>query len=480
MPRRLLPVLAFATVLGAAGCRPARDPASPVPAPRPPNIVIILTDDQGYADVGVYGADGFETPNLDRMAAEGIRFTSFYVSTSVCSPSRAALLTGSHPIRVGIPQVLMPQDETGLHPDELTIAELLKADGYATAAFGKWHLGHAREHLPLNHGFDEYFGIPYSNDMTPDASKNPNPPARRHPPLPLVAQLEVVELEPDQTQLTRWYTERAVDFIERHRDEPFFLYVPHSMPHTPLHASERFAGTTTRGLYGDVMSEIDWSVGEILGTIERLGLDDQTLVVFLSDNGPWLVKGDHGGSATPLREGKATAFEGGHRVPAIARWPDHIPVGQVSDELVTSMDILPTVAGVVGTDLPAGRTLDGKDIWPILSGQPGATSPHETFVYYLRRELRAVRSGRWKLHLPHRYNTILGASLRTDTFQGTYAGAEIGLSLFDLGVDVGETTNVASQHPEVVQRLLEVAEDARADLGDSLTGRDGAGIRRNE
>ncbi len=477
MPWRLSTVLVLAAML-VVGCRPVGDsPATMLPA-RPPNIVIIFTDDQGYADVGVYGAEGFETPNLDRMAREGIRFTSFYVSTSVCSPSRAALLTGSHPLRVGIPKVLMPQDDVGLHPDEITIAELLADRGYATAAFGKWHLGHHTEDLPTNHGFDEYFGIPYSNDMTPDPSKNPNPPARRHPPLPLVERLEVIEIEPDQTQLTRRYTERAVDFIERNRNQPFFLYLPHSMPHTPLHVSERFAGASVRGLYGDVIMEIDWSVGEILGTIGRLGLDEQTLVFFLSDNGPWLVKDDHGGSAAPLREGKATAFEGGHRVPAIVRWPGHIPDGQISDELATSMDVFPTVAGLVGAPPPTDRIIDGKDIWPILSGQPGATSPHEVFYYYLRQELRAVRSGRWKLHLPHRFNSIHGASLRTDTFQGTYVEDEIGLSLFDLEQDIGETTNVAYDHPEVVGELLEWAERAREELGDSLTGRVGAGLRR--
>ena len=453
----------LAVACGAPGDR--REPPDTIP----PNVVLILTDDQGYGDVGVYGATDIETPNLDRMAADGIRFTSFSVSTSVCSPSRAALLTGMYPLRVGIPRVLMPQDEVGLDPSVITIAELLGTRGYATAAFGKWHLGHRPTDLPPNHGFDEYFGLPYSNDMTPDAAKNPNPPARRHPPLPLVEGLEVIEIEPDQTQLTRRYTERAVEFIERHRDRPFFLYLPHSMPHTPLYVSERFAGRSRRGLYGDVIMEIDWSVGEILASIERLGLDERTLVIFLSDNGPWLVKGDHSGSAGTLREGKATAFEGGHRVPAIARWPGHIPAGQVSDALATAMDIMPTVAGLAGAHLPVDRTFDGKDVWPILSGQPGATSPHDAFYYYLGQELRAVRSGRWKLVLPHRYDSIHGASLRTDTFQGTYAQAEIGLSLFDLESDVGEATDVAADHPAIVERLLEVADAARRDLGDSLT-----------
>lgn len=445
---------------------------------RPPNVVIIFTDDQGYGDVGVYGAEGFETPNLDEMAAEGIRFTDFLVTSPACSPSRAALLTGSYAVRVGIPEVLFPQDDIGLAKEELTLAELLKDRGYATAIFGKWHLGHHPEHLPLAHGFDEYFGIPYSNDMTPDVSKNPNPAAQRHPPLPLVEGLEVIEIEPDQSQLTRRYTEHAVDFIERNRDRPFFLYLPHTMPHMPLFASERFRGTTERGLYGDVIEEIDGSVGEILDTLERLGLDNQTLVMFMSDNGPWLIKGDNGGSAGPFREGKATVFEGGHRIPAIMRWPGHIPEGIVSDELASTMDVLPTVAGLVGAELPDDRVIDGKDIWPLLSGQPGAKSPHEVFYYYWPSELRAVRSGKWKLHLPHQYTSIEGAQVATPTFHGIYSEAEIGLSLFNLDQDEGETTDVSDENPEVVERLLALAEAARKDLGDSLTGRTGAGVRK--
>lgn len=466
MHRSLILGLTGSLALACGG--PPEPPPSPSGTP-PPNVVLILTDDQGYGDVGAYGAHDLDTPNLDRMAAEGMRFTSFYVSTSVCSPSRAALLTGRHPLRVGIPRVLMPQDATGLDPGETTLAELLADRGYATAAFGKWHLGHRPEDLPPSHGFEEYFGLPYSNDMTPDARKNPNPPARRHPPLPLVDQLDVVETEPDQTQLTRRYTERAVAFIERHRERPFFLYLPHSMPHTPLFVSERFAGHSARGLYGDVIAELDWSVGEVIGTIDRLGLADRTLIIFLSDNGPWLVKGDHSGSAGPLREGKATAFEGGHRVPAIARWPGRIPAGAASDVLATAMDVLPTVARLAGASPPADRVLDGRDIWPILSDQPGAVSPHEVFPYYVGEELRAVRSGRWKLMFPHGYESIHGAALRTDTFQGTYAPATIGMALFDLEADVGETTDVAADHPEVVERLLALADGVRADLGDSLT-----------
>jgi len=444
---------------------------------RPPNIIIIFTDDQGYADTGRFGAKGFETPHLDRMAAEGATFTSFYVASPACSPSRAALLTGSYPQRVSIPQVLFPQDGIGLHPDEITIADLLKPLGYATAAVGKWHLGDHPEHLPLAQGFDEYFGLPYSNDMTPDLLKNPNPPAQRHPPLPLIEQSEVIEIEPDQSQLTRRFTKRAVDFIERNADRPFFLYLPHSMPHLPLFVSERFAGASIRGLYGDVIMELDWSVGEVLATLERLEIDQQTLVVFTSDNGPWLIKGSHSGSAGHLREGKGTTFEGGQRVPAIMRWPGHIPPSLVVDELVTAMDLFPTVAGLVGAELPRDRKLDGKDIWPLMSGRPGAVTPHDAFFYYWPDQLQAVRSGRWKLHVPHDYRTVEGGELATSTFQGTYGQAKIGLSLFDLENDVGETTNLADDYPEVVTRLMALIEQARDDLGDALTGREGRNVR---
>ena len=288
----------------------------------PPNIILILTDDQGYADVGVYGAEGFETPNLDRMAAEGMRFTSFYAPNAACSPTRAAIMTGSYAPRVGIPHVLSPRSRRGLNPDETTIAEVLKARGYATTAVGKWHLGDHPTFLPTNHGFDSYFGIPYSNDMSPAPANNPREGANlTYPGLPLIRDTIVVEREPDQRLLVSRYTEEVVNFIEREAGGPFFVYLAHSFPHVPLWASDRFEGTTARGLYGDVIAEIDWSVGEILGTLERLGLDENTLVVFTSDNGPWLLLGNHGGSAGPFREGKATTFEGGHRVPALFRWP---------------------------------------------------------------------------------------------------------------------------------------------------------------
>ena len=445
---------------------------------RPPNFIIILTDDQGYADVGVYGARGFDTPNLDRLAQDGIRFTSFYMANSACSPSRAALLTGSYPDRVGMPRVLGPRSTIGLNPDEITIAELLKSRGYATAAVGKWHLGDHPVFLPTNQGFDTYFGIPYSNDMSPDPRNNPRPHASGHPPLPLIRDTTIIEREPDQSTLTRRYTEEVIAFIETHADRPFFVYLAHTFPHVPLYASQHFRGSTEQGLYGDVISEIDASLGAILATLERLGLDQHTLIAFTSDNGPWLIFGNHSGSAGPLREGKGTTFEGGQRVPGIMRWPGQIPAGQVSNEPVTAMDFLPTLARLAGAELPADRVIDGHDIWPLLAGVPGARSPYEKFFYYRTGQLQAVRSGRWKLHVPHAYWTTVGGEIGRDGVPGSYAEVEIGFSLFDLEADIGETTDVAGQHPDVVERLLRFIEEGRRDIGDDITESVGTGARR--
>jgi arylsulfatase A-like enzyme len=431
-----------------------------------PNIVLIFADDLAYGDLGCYGAEGYETPHLDRMAAEGVRLTDFYVAQAVCSASRAALLTGCYSNRVGITGALGPAARHGIHADEVTIAELLKGRGYATGVFGKWHLGHRPQFLPTRHGFDEYFGLPYSNDMWP---KHPEI-AKAFPELPLMEGGAVAEIDPDQAQLTRRYTERAVRFIEQHKEEPFFLYLPHSMPHVPLAASDAFRGKTERGLFGDVIAEIDWSVGQVLSTIDRLGLDERTLVLFTSDNGPWLSYGDHAGQAAPLREGKGTTFEGGVRVPCVARWPEKIPAGRVCREPAMTIDILPTVARLAGAPLPADRIIDGRDVWPLLAGENDARSPHEALYFYWGGELQAVRSGRWKLHLPHAYRRLPqgGGTMGKPT---VYEQASIGLSLFDLDADPGETTNVAGGHPDVVARLEELAEQARDDLGDTGTKR---------
>lgn len=441
------------------------------PTPQRPNVVIVFTDDQGYQDVGCFGSPDIKTPHLDRMAAEGMRFTDFHSAAPVCSASRAALMTGCYPQRVGITGVLFPDAPIGINPDETTIAEVLKSRGYATAIVGKWHLGDAPEFLPTRHGFDEYFGLPYSNDMHP-----PNK-AREYPPLPLIRGEKAIETDPDQSQLTARYTQYAIDFIERHKDGPFFLYLPHTMPHMPIAASEKFKGTSTRGPYGDVIAEIDWSVGKILAAIKRLGLDEKTLVIFTADNGPWLTYGrQYAGSALPLREGKATTFEGGFREACIMRWPGQVPAGATCDELAATIDLLPTVAKLAGAEVPRDRVIDGKDIWPLMSGQKDAKSPHEAYAYYAGRKLQAVRSGRWKLHFTHFYPTVKTPG--SGGKRGVTAQATIPQSLFDLKTDVGETTDVADEHPAVVKRLTELAERFRDDLGDARTGRKGKNARR--
>ena len=431
------------------------------PADRPPNIVIILTDDQGYADVGCYGAKGFETPNLDRMAREGVRFTDFYVAQAVCSASRAALLTGCYPNRVGIFGALGPASNHGISASEKTIADLLKTRGYATAIYGKWHLGHHSPFLPTRHGFDDYFGLPYSNDMRP---------------LPLMEQERTLEHSPDQAKLTTWYTERAVKFIEKNTERPFFLYVAHNMPHVPLHVSDKFRGKSKRGLYGDVIMELDWSVGRILNALKERGLDDKTLVIFTSDNGPWLSYGNHAGSAGPLREGKGTTWDGGQREPCIMRWPGKIPASAVCREPAMTIDILPTLAKLAGAKLPE-RKIDGLDIWPLISGKPDAWSPHDAYFFYWGRELQAVRSGRWKLHFPHVYTTLAGKPGGRDGKWVLPGKAKTPLALYDLEKDPCEITNLVDGHPEVVERLTSLANQAREELGDSATKHEGTGVR---
>ena len=441
--------------------------------PQRPNFVIIFTDDQGYQDVGCFGSPNIKTPNLDRMARQGMRFTDFYVGQPVCTASRAALLTGCYPNRIGLLGALGPKSKVGISDKELTIAQVLKTRGYATAIFGKWHLGDSPQFLPTRHGFDEYFGLPYSNDMWPNHPANP----RNYPPLPLIRGEQVVGLMPDQTQLTTWYTEHALRFIERNKDRPFFLYVAHNMPHVPLHVSDKFKGKSKRGLYGDVIMEIDWSVGQILASLKSNGLDEKTLVVFTSDNGPWLLYGNHAGSALPLREGKTTTFDGGLREPCIMRWPGQIPAGTVCRELAATMDLLPTFARLSGVEMPRDRIIDGRDIWPLMSGQPGAKSPHEAYFYYWGKHLQAVRSGKWKLHLAHNYDHPSPPG--EDGRPGKYAKGEIAVALFDLETDIRETKDLAEQHPEVVTRLQALAEKCREDLGDSATGREGRNVRQS-
>jgi arylsulfatase A-like enzyme len=439
-------------------------------ADRPPNFVLIYCDDLGYADIGPFGAKGYQTPNLDRMAVEGMKLTSFHSAAAVCSASRAALMTGCYPQRVSILGALGPKAKVGINDNEVLLPEILKGRGYATAIFGKWHLGDDPKFLPTRHGFDRYFGLPYSNDMWPNHPTN-----KKFPPLPLIEGEKILEHNPDQTQLTTWYTERAVQFIADSKDKPFFLYVPHSMPHVPLFVSDKFKGKTENGLFGDVIAEIDWSVGQILDALKKHGLDDNTLVLFSSDNGPWLSYGNHAGSAGPLREGKGTTWDGGHLEPTLARWPGKIPAGSVCKELAGTIDVLPTFAKLAGGQAPQDRIIDGRDIWPLLSGQPGAKSPHEAFYYYWAYGLEAVQSGTWKLHLPHTYRSL--ASPGKDGEPGPYKQATTDLALYNLAEDVGETKDVSAEHPEVVKRLQALAEKARADLGDSLTMREGKNRR---
>jgi len=439
----------------------AAAPAKPQ-TPDKPNFIIIFCDDMGYADIGPFGATGYTTPNLDRMAKEGTVFTDFHVARSVCSPSRAALLTGCYPIRVGVPSNFGPSSRNGMKLDATTFAQIVKQKGYATAMYGKWHLGHMPQYLPTRRGFDEWFGLPYSNDMWPY-----HPEARhRFPDLPLMEGEKVVKraVQPaDQVHLTTWYSERAVKFIESNKDRPFLIYLPHAMPHVPLFVSQKYKGKTRRGLFGDVIAEIDWGVGQILDALKRTGIDKKTLVLFTSDNGPWLSYGSHAGSAAPLREGKGTSFEGGFRVPCVMRWPGKIPAGRRCDELAATIDVLPTIAALIGAKLPAGK-IDGKDIRPLMFGRPGAKTPHEVFYYYAGFHLQAIRSGKWKLMFPHGYGhvDVPGKGGRP----GKRSTRKIGLSLFDLDADVGEKHNVADKHPDVVKRLQALADAARKDLGD--------------
>jgi len=457
--------------MGALATTSCRSPRSvETVATRPPNVVIIYCDDMGYADIAPFGGQT-PTPNLSRFAREGMRFTDFYVAQAVCSASRAALLTGCYPNRIGIQGALGPRAKAGINSNELTIAEILKARGYATGIFGKWHLGDAPQFLPTRHGFDEWFGLPYSNDMWPfhpTASTN-------YPPLPLYENEKVVEVMPDQRQFTTQFTERAVKFIERNQTKPFFLYVPHPMPHVPLYVSAKFNGASGRGLYADVIQEIDWSVGKILGALKRHGLDDNTLVVFTSDNGPWLLYGSHAGDARPLREGKGTTFDGGVRVPCLMRWPGKIPADSVCREMAWTMDLLPTIAKLAGTNVPTDRIIDGRDIWPLMGAQPDARTPHEAYYYYWAQGLEAVRSGPWKLHFAHDYAhlTVPGGGGRP----GKYTRPKISGALYNLEQDISEQHDVAAQHPDVVGRLQALAEQARADLGDSLTKRKGTNLR---
>ena len=442
-----------AASLALPGCFSASgQPSGKSDASRPPNFIVIFCDDLGYGDLGCFGSKKHRTPNLDKMAGEGMRFTSFYVTSGVCTPSRSSLMTGCYPRRVNMHQdseglcVLFPSGKRGLNPDEITIAEILKEQGYATACVGKWHLGDQPQFLPTRQGFDYYYGIPYSNDM---GGKE----GAKRPPLPLLRNEKVIEAPADQNTLTKRYTEEVIKFVTANKGRPFFVYLPHTMVHNPVHSSEKFRGKSANGGYGDATEEIDFSTGEILSTLKKLGLDENTVVIFTSDNG---ASNRFGGSNAPLSGFKGSTMEGGMREPCIMRWPGRIPAGQTCNQLTCTMDLLPTFAKLAGTKPPGDRVIDGKNIWPLMSGKKGAKTPHEAFYYYQIDQLQAVRSGRWKLHL----------SLELKKRNWGKGIPDAPLQLYDLDADIAEKNNIADKHPDVVKRLLALAEQAREDLGD--------------
>ncbi|MDM4015327.1 sulfatase [Roseiconus lacunae] len=430
-----------------------------------PNFVIIFTDDQGYQDVGCFGSPDIRTPRLNAMAADGMKFTSFYAQP-ICGPSRAALMTGCYPMRVA-ERGHTKQVHPILHEDEITIAEVLKTKGYATACFGKWDLAkHSQSDFfmdlfPTHQGFDYFYGTPTSNDRTANLYRNG----------------ELIEPATDMATLTQRYTDEAIAFIKKNQDQPFFVYIPHSMPHTRLDASPKFKGKSRRGLYGDVIEEIDFNVGRILDTLNELNLAENTYVLFTSDNGPWLIKnkdhadghlpGDHGGSAGPLRSGKVSTFEGGVRVPAILWAPGKVPAGTVCDLVATTMDVMPTFAALAGAEMPSDRVIDGEDIRHLFHGEFDKANPDKAYFYYLRVHLQAVRQGKWKLHLSREKEPIGAAPFGRNTHIAPKD--RIGFEepfLVDLENDLGETMNLAAENPQVVERLLGLAETMRKDLGD--------------
>jgi arylsulfatase A-like enzyme len=433
-----------------------------------PNFVVILIDDMGYGDIEPYGSKLNRTPNLVRMAKEGLKLTSFYAAP-VCTPSRAQMMTGCYAKRVGMPNVIFPMSPTGLNPQEKTIATLLKARGYATMCVGKWHLGDQPEFLPTKHGFDQYYGIPYSNDMGGPANAQEAKAKKndKRPPLPMLRDGKVIEGPTDQDTMTARYTDEAIKFITANKDKPFFLYFPHNAVHVPLHPGAPFAGKSRNGTYGDWVEEVDWSVGRVLATLREQQLDQNTLVIFTTDNGPWLIMNERGGVAGPLRNGKGTTWEGGVRVPTVAWWPGKIAAGSSCDAPVSEMDVLPTLVKLAGGEVPVNRKIDGKDIWPLLAGQT-KESPHEALFYFFKSRLDAVRVGPWKL-------AIAPQKLTNDKKNSEMVPASLEKPrLYNLIEDMSEATDVAAQHPDVVERLKKFVAQMDADLGIKA---DGPGVR---
>jgi arylsulfatase A-like enzyme len=432
-----------------------------------PNVILVLVDDLGYADLGCYGSK-IPTPNLDRMASEGVKLTSFYTAGCVCTPTRSSIMTGCYPRRIEMHKhVLFPADKRGLNPSEVTLAELAKTQKYATAIIGKWHLGDQVEFLPTRQGFDYYFGIPYSNDMGGISQQPGVAPKNKRPPTPLLRNEEVIESEPDQRFLTERYTDETMKFIEQHKSEPFFIYLAHTMPHAPLYVSDQHKGKSGEGLFGDVVMELDTQMGRLMAKLKELKLDDNTVVIFTSDNGG---PGRPNSFNTPWRGNKASNWEGGHRVPCIVRWPQQVPANKTVDELGVSFDFYPTLAKLMGAKLPSDRTIDGRDVWPLFNATAGAKTPHEQFYYYTAQgKLNGVRAGNWKLLTlngqPNNANQPnKGKNKAADDSKP--AATDSGLLLFDLASDPGENKNVAEANPAVVTKLQQLLENMRTELGD--------------
>lgn len=432
--------------------------------PKKPNIIIIFTDDQGYSDVSCFGAKNYKTSNIDKLADQGMILTNFYAAAPVCTPSRASLLSGCYAKRIDMEKIIRPskypiskQRSTnlrGINPKEELLPELLKENGYKTACVGKWHLGNHKELLPNNHGFDEFFGIPYSNDMIPELFEV-------YPPLPLMKNNDIIEENPDQRFLTKRLTEYATDFIDRSKNEPFFLYLAHPMPHWPISVSPNFKGKSGEGLYADVMLELDWSVGEITKALKKANIEENTIVIFTSDNGPWLLFGNHAGNAEPLRNGKTSTFEGGQRVPFIIKWPNNVQRKSISNEVVTALDLLPTIMNITNGRLP-NEKIDGNDITDLLKGNKKATGHGKPFFFYYEGELQAVRDNDWKLVLPHRSPIILVPG--KDGEPGKSNMVNVPLSLYNLKDDVKEFTDLSEKYPEIVLRLKQLCEKFDAKL----------------